>query len=192
MQKRHDFNVLTMELRLICIKPPKLYVNSSRVWELIGIRWCYKSEAKWGKQDYCLFLGSATLSEVIKQPVVAGCTCGCHKSMTNTNPVSDHEAAIINSSFNEWLLWVIVFTYMIIDIVKYIMTWWTKYAGVVSPLVSLLEIGNQWPFANHRPLPRLSFRLLGQQPAITGRPRDPSFHLIDVSLSYYCWKYSNR
>ena len=29
MHKRHDFNVLTMELRLLCIKPPKLYVNSS-------------------------------------------------------------------------------------------------------------------------------------------------------------------
>ena len=51
MQKIHEFNVLTMELRLPCIKPPKLYVNSSRVWELIGIRWVYKSEAKWGKQD---------------------------------------------------------------------------------------------------------------------------------------------
>ena len=42
--------------------------------------------------------------------------------MTNTNPVSDHEAAIINSSFSEWLLWVIVFTYTAIDIVKDIMT----------------------------------------------------------------------
>ena len=63
------------------------------------------------------------------------------------------------------------------------MIWWTKYAGVVSPLVSLLDTGNQWPFATHHPLPRLSFRLLGQQPAIMGRPRDPSFHLIDVSLS---------
>ena len=28
MQKRHNFNVLAMELRLPCIKPPKLYVNS--------------------------------------------------------------------------------------------------------------------------------------------------------------------
>ena len=46
MHKRHDFNVLTMELRLLCIKPPKLYVNSSRIRELIGIRWGYKSEAK--------------------------------------------------------------------------------------------------------------------------------------------------
>ena len=36
MHKRHDFNVLTMELRLLCIKPPKLYVNSSRIRELIG------------------------------------------------------------------------------------------------------------------------------------------------------------
>ena len=30
MQKRHSFNVLAMELRLPCIKPPKLYVNSSK------------------------------------------------------------------------------------------------------------------------------------------------------------------
>ena len=51
MQKRHDFNVLAMEPRLLCIKPPKLYVNSSRVWKHMGIRWGYKSEAKWGKQD---------------------------------------------------------------------------------------------------------------------------------------------
>ena len=141
------------------------------------------------------------------------------QGMTNTNPVSDHETVIINSSFSEWLLWVIVFTYTAIDIVKDIMTgicvviaiigtfvkeikiylsikwtmtWWTKYAGVVNPLVSFLDIRNQWPFANHRPLPRLSCRLLGQQPAITGRPRGPSFHLIDLSLSYYCCKYSNR
>ena len=33
MQKRQDFNALAMELRLPCIKPLKLYVNSSRVWE---------------------------------------------------------------------------------------------------------------------------------------------------------------
>ena len=33
MQKRQHFNGLAMELRFHCIKPPKLYVNSSRVWE---------------------------------------------------------------------------------------------------------------------------------------------------------------
>ena len=37
MQQRHGSNVLAMELRLPCIKPPKLYVNSSRVWEHIRI-----------------------------------------------------------------------------------------------------------------------------------------------------------
>ena len=78
MEKRHNFNVLAMEPSLPCIKPPKLYVNSSRVWEHIGIRWGYKSKAKWEKQDYCLFPASATLSETMKQVVVAGCTCGCH------------------------------------------------------------------------------------------------------------------
>ena len=41
MQMRHDFNVLAMEPRLPCIKPTKLYVNSSRVWEHIGIGWGY-------------------------------------------------------------------------------------------------------------------------------------------------------
>ena len=56
MQKRHDFNVLAMELRLPCIKPPKLYVNSSRVWEHIGIRWGYESEAKWGNRIIVCFL----------------------------------------------------------------------------------------------------------------------------------------
>ena len=42
--------------------------------------------------------------------------------MTNTNPVIDHEAAIINSSFSEWLLSVIVFTNLAIDIAKDITT----------------------------------------------------------------------
>ena len=51
MQKRQDFNVLAMELRLPCIKAPKLYVNSSREWKHIGKKWVYKSEAKSGKQD---------------------------------------------------------------------------------------------------------------------------------------------
>ena len=124
MQKRRDFNVLAMELRLPCIKPPKLYVNSTTVREHIGIRRGYKSEANWGKQDYCLFLGDAIHSEAIKQAVVAGCTFGCHtiQGMTNTNPVSGQEAAIIIPSFSEWLLWAIVFTNMAIDIVKDIMT----------------------------------------------------------------------
>ena len=69
MQQRHDPNVLAMELRLPCIKPPKLYMDSSRVWGQIGIRWGYKSEAKQGKHDYFSFLGTATLSEAIKQAV---------------------------------------------------------------------------------------------------------------------------
>ena len=56
MQQRHGSNVLAMELRLPCIKSPKLYVNSSGVWEHIRIRWGYKSEAKQGKQDYFRFL----------------------------------------------------------------------------------------------------------------------------------------
>ena len=42
MQKRHDFNVLTMELHLPCIKPPELYVNSSR--ETAGHQWNFLTE----------------------------------------------------------------------------------------------------------------------------------------------------
>ena len=186
MQKRHDFNVLAMELRLLCIKPPKLYVNSSRVWEHIGIRWGYKSEAKWGNRTGLLFVSSATLSEAIKQAVVAGCTCGCHTRYDKHKPSQRPQ-----SSYHKLQLqWVTAMSYCFHKhgnwyskrhydwylrghsnhryihkkikrylSIKWTMIWWTKYAGVVSPLVSLLDIGNQWPFANHRPLPRLSFRL---------------------------------
>ena len=59
------------------------------------------------------------------------------------------------------------------------MTWWTKYVGIINPL----DPGNRRPFPNYRPLSRLSLRLIGQQPAITGLPRDPGFHLINFSLS---------
>ena len=52
---------------------------------------------------------------------------------------------------------------------------------MINSLVSLLYLGNQRP--NHRPLARLSVRLLGRQPMIKGRPRNPSFHLIELSLS---------
>ena len=52
---------------------------------------------------------------------------------------------------------------------------------VINPLVSLLYLENQRP--NHRPLPMLSVRLFGRQPMIKGRPRYPSFHLIELSLS---------
>ena len=55
--------------------------------------------------------------------------------------------------------------------------------NVIDPLVSLLYLGNQRPPPNHRPFPRLSVRLLGGQPIITGRPQNPSFHLIELSLS---------
>ena len=80
MQQRHGSTVLAMEQRLPCIKPPKLYVNSSRVWEHILIRWGYQSEAEQGKQDYFSFLGAAALSEAIQPAMVDGCTRGCHTS----------------------------------------------------------------------------------------------------------------
>ena len=35
MEKIHDFIVLAFELRLPCIKPPKLYVKSSKGWKHI-------------------------------------------------------------------------------------------------------------------------------------------------------------
>ena len=114
--------------------------------------------------------------------------------------------ATIISSFSGWLLWVIVFTNIAIDFVSIILTGigaviafgidtfiktlgdkvkcnMVKKWGVINPLVSLLYLGNQRPPPNQRPLPRLSVRLLGRQLMITGRPRNPSFHLIDLSLS---------
>ena len=57
------------------------------------------------------------------------------------------------------------------------MIWWAKYAGVINPLVSLLDLRNRRPFPNYRPLQRLSLRLLGQQ------PRGSGFHLINLALS---------
>ena len=91
MQQRRGSNVLAMELRLPCMKPPKLFVNSSRVWEHIRIRWGYKSEAKQGKQDYFSFLGTATLSEAMQPVVVAGYIRGCHTRYdkhTQTQPAA--------------------------------------------------------------------------------------------------------
>ena len=130
-----------MELRLLCIKPPKLYVNSSRKWEHIGIRWGYKSEAKWEKQDYCLFLGSATLSEVIKQAVVTSCTCGCHTRYDKHKPSQRPQSSYhINSSFSEWLLWVIVFTYTTIDMVKDIMTGICVAIAIISTFIKNKKI----------------------------------------------------
>ena len=78
MQTKHDFYALAMELRHPCIKPPKLYLNSSNGWKHIILRCSYKSDAKGGKQGNCSFLGIATLSEASKQAVVAGRACGCH------------------------------------------------------------------------------------------------------------------
>ena len=101
MQTRHNFNALAMELRLACIKPPKLYLNSSNGWQHISIRWGYKSDTKRGKQGYFSFLGTATLSEATKQAVVAGCTCGCHIVTTNKDAAGGYEMATIISSFSE-------------------------------------------------------------------------------------------
>ena len=71
---------------------------------------------------FFLFLGTTTLSEAMKQAVVAGCTCGCRNGMTNKDAASGHEKATIISSFNEWLLAAIDFTNIAIDIVTTITT----------------------------------------------------------------------
>ena len=81
-----------------------------------------KSDTKRGKQGYFSFLGTATLSEATKQVVVAGRTRGCHIGTTNKDAASGHEMATIISSFSEWLLWVLVFTNIPIDIVTIILT----------------------------------------------------------------------
>ena len=122
MQTRHTINALAMELRLPCIKPLKLYVNSSSGWKHILCIRCSYSDAKRRKQGYFLFLGTATLSEAIKQTVVAGLTCGCRFGTTNKDTASDHAMATIISSFSGWLLWVIVFTNIAIDSVTIILT----------------------------------------------------------------------
>ena len=101
MQKRHSFNVLAMELSLPCIKPPKLYVNASKVREHKGVRWDYQNETKKGKHGYVSFLGTATLSEAMKQIVVTGCTRGCHIKIENTDAASGHEVATIISSVSD-------------------------------------------------------------------------------------------
>ena len=118
MQTRHTFNALAMELRLPCIKPLKLYVVGGNR----SIRRSYKSDAKRGKQGYFSFLVTATLYEATKQAVIAGRTCGCHIGTTNKDTAGGHEMATIISSFCEWLLWVIVFTNIAIDIVTIILT----------------------------------------------------------------------
>ena len=46
MQTKHNVDALAMELRLPCIKPPKLYLKSINEWEQITIRWDYKSDVK--------------------------------------------------------------------------------------------------------------------------------------------------
>ena len=115
---RHTFNALAMELRLLCIKPLKLYlVDGNR-----SIRRSYESDAKGVKQGYFSLLGTATLSEATKQAVFSGYTCGCHIGKTNKDAASGHEMATIISRFGEWLLWVIIFTNIAIDIVTIILT----------------------------------------------------------------------
>ena len=125
--------------------------------------------------------------------------------------------ATIIFSFSEWLLWVIVFTNIAIDIVTIIhgigavvainIDIFIKLLSLVDKekcnmvnkvcgmwlihSVSLLYLGNQRPPTNHRPLPKLSLRLLGQQPKITGRPRNPTQVPLNrfVTLMRYCCKY---
>ena len=172
MQQRHGSNVLAMELRLPCIKPPKLYVNSSRVWEHICVMWVYKSEAKQGKQNYFRFLVLQPFLKRYSRRWSPTASVVAIQGMTNTHAASSHETIIIISSFSRWLLWVIVFRNTAIDIVtdnttgicvimaiigtfikilvdKWTMTEWTKYAGIINPL----DLGNRRPFPNYRPLP---------------------------------------
>ena len=79
----------------------------SGVLEHIVIRWGYKNEAKWGKQDYISFLGTATFSEAMKQTVDVGCTCGCH-----TRYDKHRRSQRLRSSYhNIQLQWVIAVSY---------------------------------------------------------------------------------
>ena len=154
-----------MELRLPCIKPPKLYsVDGNR-----SIRRSYKSDVKGVKNGYFSFLGTATLSEATEQAVFSGYTCGCHIGKTNKQRRSQRPW---NGYHNLSLQWMIAMSYSFHKHSN-----WYCY-NHSDWLVSLLYLGNQRP--NHRPLPMLSVRLLGRQPMIKGRPRNPNFHLIEL------------
>ena len=85
MQTRHNFNALAMELHLPCIKPPKLYVNSSDRWKHMSMYkvWLQKWHQGRKKKGYVSFLGTPTLSKATEQAVVAGRACGCHIGTTN-------------------------------------------------------------------------------------------------------------
>ena len=198
MQTRDNFDVLDMELRLPCIKSPKLYVNSTNGWKHISIRCSYRSDAKRGKRSFLISWHCNTFWSV-----KGGGSRRPHLNRNDkqryTQAASGHEMATIISSFSEWLLWVIVFTNIAIDIVTIIQTGigavvaididiLIKLLSLVDKVkcnmvnkvcgmwlihsVSLLYLGIQRPPPNHRPLPKLSLRLLGQQPRITGRSRN--------------------
>ena len=138
MQQRPGSNVLAMELRLPCIKPPKLYVNSSRVWEHICIRWGYKSEAKQGKQDYFRFLVLQPFLKRYSWRWSLAASVVAIQGMTNTHAASSHEAAIIISSFSKWLLWVIVFRNTAIDIVTDITTGICVIMAIIGTFIKIL------------------------------------------------------
>ena len=212
MQQRHGSNVLAMELRLPCIKPPKLYVNSSRVWEHIRIRWGYKTEAKQGKQDYFRFL--------VLQPFLKRYSRRCSpaafvvpiQGMTNAHTASSHEAAIIISSFSKWLLWVIVFRNTAIDIVTDITTGICVIMAIIGTFIKILVdkvnygmvnkvCGNYQSTRSRKPatIPKLPptpeavitiNRAAAGDHGLAARPGFPLNQF--VTLGYYCCKYSNR
>ena len=212
MQQRHGSDVLAMELSLPCIKPPKLYVNLSRVWEHIRIRWGYKSEAKQGKPDYFRFLVLQPFLKRYSRRWSPAASVVSIQGMTNTHAASSQEAAIIISSFNKWLLWVIVFRNMAIDIVTDITTGICVIMAIIGTFIKILidkvnydmvnkVRGNYQSTRSRKPatIPKLPptpeavitiNRAATRNHGLVARPRFPLNQF--VTLGYYCCKYSNR
>ena len=212
MQQRHGSNVLAMELRLPCIKPPKLYMNSTRAWKHIRIRWGYKSEAKQRKQDYFRFLVLQPFLKRYSRRWSPAASVVAIQSMTNTHAASSHEAAIIISSFSKWLLWVIVFTNTAIDVVTDITTGISVIMAIIGTFIKILVdkvnydmvnkvCGNYQSTRSRKPaiIPKLPptpeavitiNRAAAGDHGLAARPRFPLNEF--VTLGYYCCKYSNR
>ena len=212
MQQRQGSNVLAMELRLPCIKPPKLYVNSSRVWEHIRIRWGYKSEAKQGKQDYFRFLILQPFLKRYSRRWSPAASVVAIQGMTNTHAANSHETAIIISSFSKWLLWVFVFRNTAIDIVTDITTGICVIMAIIGTFIKILVdkvnydmvnkvCGNYQSTRSRKPatIPKLPptpeavitiNRAAAGDHGLAARSRFPLNQF--VTLGYYCCKYSNR
>ena len=134
------------------------------------------------------------------------------QGMTNTHAASNHEAAIIISSFRKWFLWVIVFTNTAIDIVTDITTGICVIMAIIGAFIKTLVDKVNYDMVNkvcgsdqstrsrkQATIPKLpptpeAVITINQAAAgdhrLAVRPRFPLNQF--VTLGYYCCKYSNR